>query len=50
MRLEYSELQKIIELHSKFLSGREDGKKAELAHAELYGANLVGVNFKGSES
>jgi uncharacterized protein YjbI with pentapeptide repeats len=48
MRLEFCELQKIIELHDQFLSGSKDGKKAELANAELYGSNLVGVNLKGA--
>ena len=45
MRTTHEELQIILELHKKFLSGDPAGKKAVLQEAELYAANLAYANL-----
>lgn len=40
---------KKIDLHTKFLNGDDDGKKANLKGAYMEGINLVGVNLTGAD-
>ena len=40
-----NELKKILELHAKWLNGEEGGKRANLCHAHLGGADLRGANL-----
>ena len=39
------DLQKILELHKKWLEGDADGCRADLSNAELRGANLSDANL-----
>ena len=42
------ELNKILELHQKWLNGIETGQKANLSGADLFRANLFGANLSGA--
>ena len=42
------ELNKILDLHFKWLSGEKGGKRADLRGANLRGANLRGANLTGA--
>ena len=49
-----NELNKILELHTKWLNGEADGKRANLSHADLnnaflYRANLCGADLSGAD-
>ena len=42
------EIEKILEKHEKWLTGREGGERADLRGANLCGANLRGANLRGA--
>jgi hypothetical protein len=42
------ELNKVLELHRKWLNDEEDGVKADLYRAKLYQANLGGADLGGA--
>lgn len=42
------DIQKILELHKRWLNGDTDGVRADLRYADLYGANLRGANLHGA--
>lgn len=42
------EIDKILELHKKFLNGEKEGKSADLWGADLRGANLHGADLRGA--
>lgn len=44
--MKQEELNKVLELHKKWLNGEEGGVSADLRSADLYGADLEGVNLK----
>jgi hypothetical protein len=48
MKFAFEDLQKIIKLHSMFLSGEKGGEIANLKCADLYGTNLMGANLMGA--
>lgn len=43
------ELDKVLELHKKWLDGDKAGKRAVLFGANLLGANLRGANLRGAD-
>ena len=43
------ELNRILELHEKWIKGEDGGVKADLRGADLMGANLRGVNLRGAD-
>lgn len=43
------ELDKVLELHKKWLDGDKAGKRAVLFGANLRGANLRGANLRGAD-
>ena len=43
------EIDKILELHKKFLNGEKEGKRADLCGADLCGADLCGANLHGAD-
>ena len=43
------EIDKILELHKKFLNGEKEGKRADLCGADLCGADLRGANLHGAD-
>ena len=43
------ELDKVLELHKKWLDGDKAGKRAVLLGANLLGANLRGANLRGAD-
>ena len=45
-----TELNKILELHKKWLNGDADGKRANLRGAYLRGADLQGVYLQGAKN
>jgi hypothetical protein len=47
--MEQEELNRILELHEKWLNGEEDGERADLTGANLQGANLSGANLQGAK-
>jgi len=48
MKLAFEDLQIILDLHQKYLSGDSGGQKADLAGADLYGVNLAETNLQGA--
>jgi uncharacterized protein YjbI with pentapeptide repeats len=48
MKFTTDELQKILELHKKFISGEEGGESADLRNANLEGAYLEGTHLEGA--
>jgi uncharacterized protein YjbI with pentapeptide repeats len=42
------DIDKIIDLHKKWLAGKSDGEYADLRHADLRHADLSGVNLSGA--
>ena len=43
------ELDKILELHKKWLNDDEDGERADLHDADLFWANLTGADLRGAD-
>ena len=43
-----SELDEILERHSRWLRGENDGRRADLRRANLSGASLGGANLSGA--
>ena len=46
--MKQEELNKILELHEKWLDGEEDGVKADLEIVNLESVNLEGANLQGA--
>ena len=44
-----NELNKILELHTKWLNDDEDGERADLHDADLFWANLTGADLRGAD-
>ena len=44
-----NELEKILELHAKWLNGEEGGERADLSHADLSGADLREANLSHAD-
>ncbi len=42
------DIDKIIDLHKKWLAGESDGERANLSDADLSGADLSGANLSGA--
>ncbi len=43
------EIREVIEAHRRWLQGEPDGRRADLAGADLRGANLRDVNLRGAD-
>lgn len=43
------ELKTILEAHEKWLKGLENGERANLSGADLYGANLSEADLSGAD-
>ena len=43
------ELDKVLELHKKWVKNEPEGKRADLSGAELYGADLSGAELYGAD-
>ena len=44
-----NELERILELHAKWLNGEEGGERANLSHADLSGADLRGADLREAD-
>ena len=44
-----NELERILELHAKWLNGEEGGERADLSHADLSGADLREANLSHAD-
>jgi hypothetical protein len=47
--MDSKQIQKILDLHAKWLRSIEGGKRADLSGADLSGANLYGANLYGAD-
>ncbi len=43
------ELKTVLELHKKWLEGKEEGKRADLRGADLWGADLWGADLRDAD-
>ena len=43
------ELEKVLDLHKKWLNNEQGGEKADLSWADLSGADLRGANLRGAD-
>lgn len=47
--MKQEDLKKILEMHRKWVSNQEGGKRADLSWADLSGADLSGADLRKAE-